>query len=284
MSPFSSAQAVRLFRNRLRPFGHLCGMAKAHWAEYLMEAGELAAFMVSACAFGVLLGHPSSPVVGTIPDPVLRRVFMGLAMGFTAIAIIRSPWGQRSGAHLNPATTLTFFFLGKVAARDAVLYVLFQFAGGVIGVTFAVAVLWGLVADPNVNYVATLPGAGGWALAFAAEAAMTFVLMSVVLQVSNRKRWSRYTPYFAGAMVALFIGVEAPISGMSMNPARTFGSAVWAQAWQSIWIYFTAPPLGMLAAALVYRSLPGAKRVFCAKFHHHNDKPCIFRCQFGEIS
>ncbi|MFN7922383.1 MAG: aquaporin [Bryobacteraceae bacterium] len=257
-------------------------MAKLHWTEYLMEAGELAAFMVSACMFGVVLGHPASPVPGIVPDPTLRRVLMGMAMGLTAVAIIRSPWGQRSGAHLNPATTLTFYVLGKVERRDAVLYAAAQFLGAVSGVALSALVLGRFVAD--VNFVATTPGDFGTGAAFAAEVAMTFVLMSVVLRVSNDRRWAAYTPYFAGALVALFISVEAPVSGMSMNPARTFGSAVWAQAWQAIWIYFTAPPLGMLAAAFVYRELPGARRVFCAKLHHHNDKPCIFRCQFGEIS
>jgi aquaporin Z len=260
-------------------------MATLHWPEYLMEAAELGLFMISACAFGVLLGHPASPVLNLVPGSTVRRVLMGLAMGSTAILLIRSPWGQRSGAHLNPATTLTFTVLGKIAPHDALLYAIFQFAGAVAGVLVAVTALGGLLADPTVNYVATLPGDQvPVPVAFAAEALMTFLLMTVVLHVSNRKSLARYTPYFAGAMVALFISIEAPISGMSMNPARTFGSAIWAQAWRSIWIYFTAPPLGMLLAAAAYKLLPGARRIYCAKFHHHNDKPCIFRCQFGEIA
>jgi len=87
---------------------------KKHWPEYLMEAAELGMFMFSACAFTVLLYHPSSPVAQTIPDGVLRRLTMGTAMGATAIAIIFSPLGQRSGAHFNPSVTWTFFRLGKI--------------------------------------------------------------------------------------------------------------------------------------------------------------------------
>jgi aquaporin Z len=102
--------------------------------------------------------------------------------------------------------------------------------------------------------------------------------MSVVLRISNTAQLARYTPLFAGVLVATYITLEAPISGMSMNPARTFGSAVAAQLWTSLWIYFTAPPLGMLAAAEVYRWQKGAHAVLCAKLHHHNDKRCIFRC------
>src|ERR1043165_9398393 len=84
---------------------------KRHWPEYLMEAAELGLFMFSACAFTVLLFHPSSPVAQTIHHSVLRRLLMGMAMGSTAIAIIFSPLGQRSGAHFNPSGTWTFFRL-----------------------------------------------------------------------------------------------------------------------------------------------------------------------------
>src|SRR4051794_10239121 len=93
-----------------------------HWPEYLMEAAGLGLFMVSAGLFGTLLGHPESPAVRAITDPLPRRVLMGLAMGLTAVGIIYSPWGKQSGAHLNPATTLMFWRLGKVAGWDAVFY------------------------------------------------------------------------------------------------------------------------------------------------------------------
>jgi aquaporin Z len=80
-----------------------------------------------------------------------------------------------------------------------------------------------------------------------------------------------------------YISIEAPLSGMSMNPARTFGSALSANTWTALWIYFTAPPLGMLLAAETYLRLAGARKVFCAKLHHHNNKRCIFRCNFQEL-
>src|SRR6266852_7607851 len=91
-----------------------------HWPEYLMEGFGLGLFMLSACTFGVVLDHPSSPVRQMIGDPTLRRVLFGSAMGATAILNIYSPWGKRSGAHLNPSTTLTFWRLGKVETWDAV--------------------------------------------------------------------------------------------------------------------------------------------------------------------
>src|SRR5215813_3832658 len=175
---------------------------KIHWPEYVMEAAELGLFMFSACAFTVLLYHPSSPIAQTIHDGVWRRLMMGIAMGSTAIAIIFSPLGQRSGAHFNPSVTWTFFRLGKIEAWDAAFYTLFQFAGGIAGVTLASLTLGRLVAHQSVNYAATLPGPNGSIVALFAEILISFILMSVVLTVSNTKRLARWTGMFAGALVA----------------------------------------------------------------------------------
>jgi aquaporin Z len=253
---------------------------KAHWPEYLMEAGELCLFMISACAFTVLLYHPDSPVTQGIQNEVIRRILMGVAMGSTAIALIFSPLGKRSGAHFNPSVTLTFFRLGKIKAWDAVFYILFQFAGGIVGVLIASLVLGTLVSHNAVNYAATVPGPKGPATAFVAELTITFILMTVILTVSNTKRLGRWTGLFAGALVAVYISIESPLSGMSMNPARTFGSAFSAHHFMSLWIYFTAPPLGMLLAAEVYQRIKAGRAVACAKLHHHNNQRCIFRCNF----
>jgi len=253
---------------------------KRHWPEYLSEAAELGLFMISACAFTALLYHPSSPVTQSIQNESVRRVLMGLAMGSTAVALIFSPIGKRSGAHFNPAVTLTYLRLGKIAPWDAAFYILFQFVGGIVGVLISSAILGNLVAHSAVNYAVTVPGPKGPQPAFLAELAITFILMSVILTVSNTKRLARWTGLFAGALVATYISIESPISGMSMNPARTLGSAFGAHLWTSLWIYFTAPPLGMLLAAEVYKKVRAGRAVACAKLHHHNNQRCIFRCNF----
>src|SRR5215472_8127277 len=123
---------------------------RAHWPEYLMEAAALGMFMLSACFFGVLL-EPLSGLLG--------RLLGGIAMGLTAVAIISSPWGQRSGAHMNPALTLNFLCLGKIAPWDALFYVIAQFAGGVSGVLISAWILG--PALERVQFVATIPGPGG---------------------------------------------------------------------------------------------------------------------------
>jgi aquaporin Z len=249
---------------------------RRHWPEYMIEAAGLGLFMVAACGFGTLLEYSHSPVRQAIADPVLRRFLMGLAMALTAVCLIYSPWGKQSGAHFNPAVTLTFARLGKVVSWDALFYVLAQFVGGVIGVLLASAILGAALAQPPVHYVVTLPGMGGVGVAFVAEVAITFLLMSVILAATNTPRLAPYTGWFAGALVATYITVEAPISGMSMNPARTFASAVPAQAWTALWVYFSAPLLGMLCAAEVYVRRYGLQQVLCAKLHHQNSRRCIF--------
>ena len=244
-----------------------------------MEAAGLGAFMLSACLFAALLEHPASPLHHAIGSPVVRRALMGLAMGLTAVAIVYSPWGKQSGAHLNPAVTLAFFRLGKIAPWDALFYALAQFTGGITGVAVAVTMLGSVVGHPAVNYVVTAPGTSGPWVALVAEIAISLGLMTTVLVVSNTRSLARFTGLFAGALVALYITAVAPISGMSLNPARTTASAVPAHMWTALWVYFIGPPIGMLLATEVYRRVLAAP-VFCAKLHHQNGRRCIFRCAY----
>jgi len=247
-----------------------------HWPEYAMEAGLLGAFMISACIFGALFEFPHSPVHQAIASVWLRRLLMGLAMGCTAMAIVYSPWGKQSGAHINPSVTLTFLRLGKIQRWDALFYIAAQFAGAALGV-LVVAHFFGMeLSNPAVRYVVTVPGKHGLGVALLAEFVIAFGMMTIVLHASNDHRLADYTGLFAGLLVAAYITLEAPFSGMSMNPARTMGSAYSAELWTGIWIYFTAPPLGMLAAAEIYLWSKGRNAVQCCKLHHSNEKRCIF--------
>jgi len=254
---------------------------RSHWPEYLIEAALLGLFMISASVFTILLEHPASPIVTMLPDAFLRRMLIGIAMGATALALILSPIGKRSGAHFNPAVTLTFWRLGKMEHWDAVFYVVAQFLGGAVGVALVAAFVPRLLADPSVLYIVTIPGPAGIGVAFAAEFVISFVLMLSILNASNLPRVARFTPFVSGTLVAAFVTFEAPLSGMSMNPARTFGSAYVGQIWTAFWIYLVAPVFAMQLAAMIYR-LSG-RAVHCAKLHHHNGERCIFHCAFGKL-
>ena len=262
----------------VRASGASARPAMIGWRECGMEAVLLGAFMVSACCFGVLLGHPSSPVTSAVTSPLIRRAMMGVAMGLTAIAIFFSPWGQRSGAHINPAVTICFLRLGRIAPRQAVAYMAAQFLGGAMGVAVAATVLGALVRDPSVNYVATTPGPRGTAVAWAAEFVIATVMMTTVLSVNRLRRLAPYTGLFAAFLVAIYITFEAPLSGMSLNPARTLASALSARLWASIWLYFMAPPLGMLAAVELQRLLARRPHALCGKWSHPVNDPSVFVC------
>ena len=282
----SPAEAVRIFAAQLlrEPVAAQHGAGTSallgHWPEYLTEATCLGLFMLSACVIAVILQHPASPVRGAIANDSLRRFLTGLAMGLAAISLIYSRLGKRSGAHMNPAITLTYYRLGKIEGRDAICYALAQFGGGILGTTLAFVLLRGELIHPKVNFAATRPGMSGVLVALAAEIAISFLMMTTVLHFSNSPRLARYTGIAAGTLVMLFITLEAPISGMSMNPARSFASDLVGMQWSAIWIYFLGPLVGMLTAAEVFVRTRGSESVICAKLDHSGTAKCIFRCGY----
>ena len=249
--------------------------SRFHGPEYLMEAAEVALFLFLTCFFAGLLLSPASPIRHVLVRPIELRALMGLAVGTTVIALVMSPWGQRSGGHFNPAVTVAFYRLGKVDFRDAILYLVAQFSGAIAGVGAARFLLPHTIGRGAVRYSVTVPGVRGTALAFIAELTISFILMSTILLASNREKLARYTPYLVGILYVTFITVESPLSGMSMNPARSFAPALHAWYWRALWLYFAAPTLGMLVAAEVF--LRGGFHPYCAKLHHANNKRCIFR-------
>lgn len=255
----------------------------SHLPEYAFEATLLGMFMVLACAGSALLFHPGSPVARAIPGSLARRAIMGVLMGLTAVALILSPLGARSGAHMNPGVTLTFLVLGKIQSVDAAAYVIAQTVGGFVGVALARLALGRFLCDRSIRYAMTAPGPRGSAVAWGAEFVISFALMTMVLWTSNTPSLAAYTPLFAGFLVAVFITFEAPLSGMSMNPARSLASALHAHDLRSLWVYFTAPTLAMLAAAGLYAGVRGMDHVYCCKLNHAGEHRCIFDCRIEAL-
>jgi len=248
---------------------------RRHWPEYAIEAWALGMFMVSAACFGVLLDYPGSPAHSAIASADVRRALAGVAMGLTAVALIYSPWGQRSGAHMNPAVTLTYLRLGRIRTSDAAGYIVAQFLGGTLGLIVAAAVLGPALAEPPVRYVVTQPGPLGVLPAALGEVVISAVMMLLVLAVSSRPAVARYTGLVAGTLVAAFITFEGPLSGMSMNPARSFASAWSAGEWHTFWLYLLAPVAGMQLGSLAYPLLFHRRPTSCAKLVHGAGQRCI---------
>jgi aquaporin Z len=249
---------------------------KKNWKAYVMECICLGVFMISAGAFATLLEYPGSFVRQAIPNELARRCLMGAAMGLTAIMIIYSPIGRISGAHMNPALTLAFLRLGRIKGVDAFFYTIFQSVGGVVAVYLMAWLLGDPFTSMPIEYVVTVPGHGGTSIALAIEFLMSFSMMIMVLLTTGSKRYSGYTGIFAGLLIMCFIIVSAPLSGFSINPARTLASALPSGTFTSFWIYIISPFSGMFVAAVLYRSI--GKHVPCAKISRCDGRECIFNC------
>ncbi|MET4075672.1 aquaporin [Hymenobacter sp. UYCo722] len=234
---------------------HLLRTLRRHWPHYLVEAAGLVAFLIFSSVAAVVCFHPSSAVARALgPHAWVQRLGVGLIVGGLVAAMAYSPWGKRSGAHFNPAVTLGFWQLGHIRTADAIWYVVAQFAGALVA---GVAIFWLLApwfSHPAVHYNTTRPpeGAYGWVIALGAEILISGALMMVMLSSLHSARLKQWTGAFVGLLLALFVVVEAPLSGMSLNPARTLGSAMPAGGSPGLWLYFVGPLTATWVTAIVY--------------------------------
>jgi aquaporin Z len=231
---------------------------------------------VSAVAF---MWAPGSPVPA-VGSAFLRRLVTGIFFAAGGTAVVYSPLGQRSGAHINPAVTIAFWRMGKVPPRDVAGYVAAQVLGAVCGV-FAAGLAFPRLMRA-VHYAATVPGDGyTWAGALVAETIVTFVLVLTILICVNRPTVAHATGVISGLVVALLVALEAPISGTSLNPARSLAPALLAPDFASLWVYFVGPIAGALLAAAAYAGQWGPSTV-CAKLYHTHRHRCPFEgCGYG---
>jgi aquaporin NIP len=182
----------------------------------------------------------------------LRTVGIALVFGLVIMAMIYAT-GHLSGAHINPAVTLAFTLTRHFPARDAIAYV----AAQLIGATAAAGLLLAVWTNQPAELGATTPSIGaGSAVVY--EFVMTMFLMFVIMAVATDTR-------AAGAAAAIAIGgtigldalVGGPVTGASMNPARSFGPALVAGEWRDLWVYVIGPITGAAAGAFAYQLLRG---------------------------
>jgi aquaporin Z len=242
----------------------LLAALRCHWRHYLAEAAGLAFFITCGSLFTVALEHPATPLhQALLGQEVLRRGVLGVGMGLVIVAIVYHPWGKQSGAHINPAVTLAFWQLNKIRRADALWYVLAQVLGGLGSAGFWALVLGDYYAHPRVHHVTTQPGPGGPAVAFAAEFLISFMLMGVLLLALHSARWKPAAGWLVGGLIMVYILLETPYSGMSLNPARSLTSAVVAQDFRGLWVYWVAPPAAMWLATVLF-----------LRFHHGQPLAC----------
>ena len=229
---------------------------RRHWPHYLVEAGGLMLFLVVSGVTAVAFQHPDSVVARALgPHEWVQRTAMGLVMGGLIVGMAYSPWGKRSGAHFNPAITLGFWQLGHIRTPDAVWYVLAQFGGALVAGFGMHRLLAPWFSHPRIHHNTTRPidAAHGWAIALGAEVLISSLLMLGLLWALHSARRKKWVGAVAGLLLAVFVTIESPLSGMSLNPARTLGTAAAAGEWRGVWLYFVGPLAAMWATAEAYR-------------------------------
>ena len=220
-----------------------------------MEAAGLACFVGCAGIVATLVEHPASPVRQAIDSAVLRRGVQGVAMGLVVVGIVYSPWGKRSGAHINPAITVAFWQLGRISRADAIWYVVAQLTGAIAAGQLLVLLLGRFYPHPSVHYNTTtpMPQPLGEAIAFGAEFVISFLLMLTMVWALQHERTKNKTGWLTGGLIAVYILVESPFSGMSLNPARTLGTAMAGGDYRGLWVYGLAPPAAMWTVAILFQ-------------------------------
>lgn len=228
------------------------------------ELAGTALLLLGGLSFVIVMFGTGSPMARLIPDEGLRRAVTGFLFGSTGASIALSPLGRASGAHINPAVTFGFWLMHKLDARTAAVYVAGQMAGAVAGSLPLLG--WGAWGK-SVDYGATLPGAGyGTGTAFLGEVATTFAMVSLLAVFLAFRPLRRFTPGIFPPLYSFMVWAEAPISGTSTNPARSFGPSLVSGRWDAGWVYWAGPLLGTLAAAVVCSLL--AKRITEARLYH----------------
>lgn len=185
---------------------------------------------------------------------------VGIALTFgLVITVMIYATGHLSGAHINPAVTLAFTLTRHFPAREASAYIAAQLTGAALGALLLLAV-W---PDQPANLGATAPGPGvGEGSALVYEAVLTAFLMFVIMAVATDARAVGVAAAIAiGGTVGLDALFGGPVSGASMNPARSFGPALAAGDWSSFWVYVVGPLTGAAAGALGYQLVRGERQV-----------------------
>ena len=199
--------------------------------------------------FCMVFGAAGSVMADEISGGAVTLLGAALASGLVVALVIHAT-GHISGAHINPAVTLGFVIAGVLRVRDAVPYWVAQIVGAVLAAVCLRAML-----GPVANVGGHLP-LGGSSSAFGIEIVITFTLMFVIMAVVTDRRAPASTAALAiGAAVAVGILVGGPVSGGSMNPARTFGPALAAGNWTDHWLYWAGPVIGAALAAMAYGRL-----------------------------
>jgi aquaporin Z len=191
--------------------------------------------------------------------------YLGIALAFgLSVLVMVYAIGKISGCHINPAITIAMLLNGKIPAKDAVIYIFVQCIGAIIASALLLTIMTGLpgyeTAPGNLGangYGADYLGGYSLASAFIAEVVMTFIFLMVIFGATSRDAPAGFAGIAIGLALAMIHMVTIPITGTSVNPARSLGPAVVAGgiALSQLWLFIVAPVIGAVIAAVVWKYL-----------------------------
>lgn len=202
----------------------------------------------------VLMGCGSAVFAGTVqPFSSVGTLGVAFAFGLVVLTMVYTI-GKISGCHINPAITLGMLLSKRISGKDAGMYMIFQVIGAIIGSS----ILFILAKDSGST--TTLTGANGYhdlVPAFVAETVFTFIFLLVVLGSTSKGANTKFAGIAIGLALVLIHIVCIPITGTSVNPARSIGPALFqgGEALSQLWLFIVAPFLGAAIAALVWKGI-----------------------------
>jgi aquaporin Z len=250
---------------------------RLHWPEYGAEFLGTAFLIFAGLSAVVFDFGQGLPLAIWLPNASIRRLITGLCFAGSGSLVAISPFGKLSGGHINPAVSLAFWVHGKMHHHDIVGYILAQFLGALLGEALLVLV-WGQYAHSVLDGM-TLPGDSYplWVV-FLAEVGLTGLLVFGIFVFVSDHRLMRWTPLMTWLLVATMVWLEAPISGTSLNPARSFAPACIAGLWTDQWLYWIAPPCGAILAVGLFRLFSlGERDVLTGKLFHVSHYRSLFK-------
>ena len=184
----------------------------------------------------------------------IGNIGIGLFFGLSVMSVVYSI-GSISGAHINPAVSIAFWLDKKLMTKDLIPYIFSQIVGGILASTLLFFLL-----PESKTMGETLVKCDDWKLVFIVEFIITFILMFVILQVSDKSRnLDRFSGIAIGGVVAFAAIFVGPISGASMNPARSISPAILINDFSYLWIYIVSPILGAVLSVFVYKIIQTRK-------------------------
>jgi len=235
---------------------------------FISEFFGTALLLLVGLSIVIFMFGSGSPMAQLIPEIKVRQVITGFLFGSVGASIALSPIGKLSGAHINPAVTMVFWLFKKIEGRLAITYVLAQLTGAIIGCL--PLLIWGQMGR-SIEFGVTIPGAGySTQAALLGEVITTFTMVSLLVIFIGFRRIRQFTPYMFPFLYAIMVPLEADISGISTNPARSLGPAVISGEWAGWWIYLIGPMTGAFLASIACSLL--AKRITIAKLYHFDSE------------